>query len=292
VVLEGREGPVYAGIVEQSLVFTSDATRFAYVGKRNNKFVVNIDGKEQRGYDGIGRVRFSGDGRHVAYEATDGGKDFVVVDGQEGTRYHDIVDDTLTSSPNGSGVAYAYTQDDNTVVMIVDGRVFSPADEVLVGSPVFSPDGKSIAYGAFQDKRWFVIVNKMNTCASIGASALILTAWVTGAAERQSATPGTASLNAAVQDARRILEERQSQKYSSIGWRPKTFSEKEVTELGGRARDPCYAGPISSPASVAQRADRPRAEASSLYNVMVVNSGGFYFGPGFSEKIKPISLTP
>jgi hypothetical protein len=51
--------------------------------------LVVVDGVEGKPYEGISRGSpvFSPDGAHAAYTASEGGKQFIVVDGKEGKRY-------------------------------------------------------------------------------------------------------------------------------------------------------------------------------------------------------------
>jgi hypothetical protein len=60
-----------------------------------NKWFVVVDGQAGPGYDGIGDITFSLDGKHVAYGARRSkwlvSKWFVVVDGQTGPEYDGIV---------------------------------------------------------------------------------------------------------------------------------------------------------------------------------------------------------
>src|SRR3989338_7143686 len=66
--------------------------RVAYGAQVGNKWLVVVDGKEERQYDGIGQstLIFSPDGKRVAYGAQVGNKWLVVVDGKEGRQYDDL----------------------------------------------------------------------------------------------------------------------------------------------------------------------------------------------------------
>ncbi|MEW6416877.1 MAG: hypothetical protein AB1480_02010 [Nitrospirota bacterium] len=65
----------------------------AYIAKakEGDKWLVVVDGKEGKKYDGIGALIFSPDSKRVAYQAIEGDEWFVVVDGKEGKRYDMIV---------------------------------------------------------------------------------------------------------------------------------------------------------------------------------------------------------
>ena len=82
VVLDGVPGRPCDSVDEASLAFSPDGARLAYVARRQGgrAAVVVIDGNESLLYDDAGRPVFSGDARHVAYVASVGGREFVVLD--------------------------------------------------------------------------------------------------------------------------------------------------------------------------------------------------------------------
>jgi Tol biopolymer transport system component len=100
VVVDGVEGKEYGAIGRESLVFSPDSRRVAYVAGRGGKQLVVVDGVEGDEYGAIqarpvwptpgvlgGSLVFSPDSRHVAYLANRGDKQLVVVDGVEGKEY-------------------------------------------------------------------------------------------------------------------------------------------------------------------------------------------------------------
>jgi len=56
VVVDGKEGKEYDGIVAGSLKFSPDSKHLAYVAVRGEKRFVVVDGKEGKEYDGIGQA--------------------------------------------------------------------------------------------------------------------------------------------------------------------------------------------------------------------------------------------
>jgi len=80
----------------------------AFAGKRGSKWSWVIDGRQGAEYDRVVRGVFSPDSRHFAYYAycRDDNKCFLVVEGTEGFRYHDIADVQPFFSPNSQHVAY------------------------------------------------------------------------------------------------------------------------------------------------------------------------------------------
>jgi len=73
--------------------FSTDSKCLAYAAKLADKMFIVVDGKEGKQYDGIvkGALTFSTDGGHLAYAAAAGNRQFVVVDEKEGKQYDAIV---------------------------------------------------------------------------------------------------------------------------------------------------------------------------------------------------------
>ena len=86
------------------------------------QFVV-ADGKAGPEYEGVGPPYFSVDGKRLAYGATKGPcEKLVVVDGKEGAVYFMILGGNWFS-PDGKRVAYmAFKNDFKKSVVVVDGR--------------------------------------------------------------------------------------------------------------------------------------------------------------------------
>jgi len=74
-------------------VFSPDSRRVAYSAEMGEKCLVVVDGQAGPEYDDIleGSPVFSPDSSRVAYSARKGQKRFVVVDGQAGPEYDAIV---------------------------------------------------------------------------------------------------------------------------------------------------------------------------------------------------------
>jgi WD40 repeat protein len=86
VFLDGVEGKRYAEVLADSLCFSPDGGRVAYVAARRlGRYLVATDTGEGEEYDEIlqGSLAFSPDGKHVAYVARRGAKWVLVVDGVE-----------------------------------------------------------------------------------------------------------------------------------------------------------------------------------------------------------------
>ena len=104
-----------------SAIFSADGTQFAFImGPGSSPSAVVLNGKAQPTYSSISQLKFSPDGKHLAYVATkevdtttaDGTKRsvrefFVVNDGVEGPHYQEAAKiDQLTFSADGKHFAY------------------------------------------------------------------------------------------------------------------------------------------------------------------------------------------
>ena len=80
-----------------------DGKRMAHAAKKGKKWFLVVDGRDGTKYDGLVPVSqiFSPDGKCVAYIAMTGKKQFVVVDGREGSGYDMVVTNTLIFTPAG-----------------------------------------------------------------------------------------------------------------------------------------------------------------------------------------------
>jgi dipeptidyl aminopeptidase/acylaminoacyl peptidase len=145
------------GDASNSLVYSRDFQRVAYVARKGSKWVAVVDGVEGPEHDQIAveSLVFSPDGKRVAYRATRGGKftgkHLVVVDGVEGKEYgtlHGIVRTNLVFSPDGKRLAYIAPVSPTKVAVVVDGAEGQGYLEIQTDSLVFSPNGARLAYAA------------------------------------------------------------------------------------------------------------------------------------------------
>lgn len=146
-----------AGITEQ-IKFSPDGRRVAYVAQRGEKFLVVVDDKEGPEYDRIrvGAPDFSPDSRRVAYFAERGGKTFAVVDGKESKPFDSTSSNAPIFSPDSRHVIYLAGHGKQTHVVTDDVEIVQPE---YVGEPEFSKTGKRMAYVLAHKDQWQVVTD-------------------------------------------------------------------------------------------------------------------------------------
>jgi hypothetical protein len=112
----------------KSILPSHNCEHLAYIAERHNKRLVVVDGQEGREYDQIIGLNFSTNAHHLAYLAILGEYSVVVVDGVEGKPY------TIRGR-----VITKYGFDSEQYVLFGGG------------APIFSPDGQHLAYIAQHD---------------------------------------------------------------------------------------------------------------------------------------------
>lgn len=161
--VNGVPGKVYTQIQYGDTMFPAGDERVIYGasiidGSKTPARIV-VAGKEGKAYTQVkgDSVVFSSDKKSMAYVAGDGNKNFVVLDGVEGTHFDEIYD--LRFSPVGSRLAYGARR--GLEHFVVEGeREHGPYENIQPGSLVFRPDGKDLAWAAFgSDGNWHVCVN-------------------------------------------------------------------------------------------------------------------------------------
>ena len=102
--------------------------------------------------------RISQDRNHIAYVAEDDDKMVVIVDGKKGTRYDAILSGTPIVSPDGLSVAYA-ARKGNRWFVVSDGREGKRYDGISEHSVTFSQDEMHLAYAAKSGRVSFVVLD-------------------------------------------------------------------------------------------------------------------------------------
>ncbi len=161
VIVDGKETGVHDDVLEckegTSFLSSPNSKRIAYVATSGEKQLVVVDGVEGMKYDGIGynSLVFSADGNRVAYLAKRRSKWVVVVDGVVKDNEYDEMS-LPVFSPDGERVAHNAKRGSKLFV-VVDGLEGDEYD--ATGIPVFSPDGKRVAYQAEREGKIFVVVD-------------------------------------------------------------------------------------------------------------------------------------
>jgi hypothetical protein len=145
-------------------VLSTDNRHVAYVCSNNSGKFVITDKKQDFMYPDINidSLVFSPNGLRVAYLAKQFDYWFVIVDGKKfGTssrNYSEILTGSIVFSPDSKRVAYV-ARDNNQLYVIIDNTESGPFVEINIPTLVFSPDSKHLAYLAKEFSKWAVMVD-------------------------------------------------------------------------------------------------------------------------------------
>ena len=177
-VLDGKEGQPYEDIAPDSLKFSLDGGRYAFViglpftnslktetGKLWAPSRVVVDGRESRNYESVATrdLLFSPDGKHLAYLASlsqvlsSNHMDVVVRDGVDSQPYQGVLDGTPVFSLDSQHLAFA-AQRNGKWFVVLDAKESSPWDAVANNSVMFAPDSQRLIYRAKRGEDWFLMV--------------------------------------------------------------------------------------------------------------------------------------
>ena len=152
-----RDGARVGGEYEEawSLKFSPDGRSLAFVAKSGSKWSVIRDGSRVGGeYEGASFPVFSPDGRWLAFAAKSGGKWSVIRDGSRvSTEYDEI--GRFHFSPDGRSLAFA-AKSGRKWSVVRDG-VPGAGRYDLVWWLEFSPDGRSLAFAAKSGGKEFIV---------------------------------------------------------------------------------------------------------------------------------------
>ncbi|HSA60350.1 MAG TPA: hypothetical protein VLJ37_11775 [bacterium] len=154
VVLEKREGKPYDSVGRP--VFSPDGKEIAYDAVEGRRFLMIRNDRELADYNAMPGPAFSPVGGRLAYSAVnrDASRHFVVEEGLKGKEYDDV--GLLVWSRDGRHLAYRAREGDKEF-LVVDGREGSPCDKVLSLVPRFSDDGKLVGANVLKGREvWWV----------------------------------------------------------------------------------------------------------------------------------------
>jgi dipeptidyl aminopeptidase/acylaminoacyl peptidase len=140
---------------EAGLLASPDSRHVAFPSMRGGKWCVMLDGVSSKPYSKVAGLKFSPDGKRLAFVATRAPRqELVVVDGQEGKEYGMVDPQSLTFSPDSRCLAFTAGAPDSVQQRVVlDGQEGPEFEMMCGGGPgrvllFFSPDSKQLAYGA------------------------------------------------------------------------------------------------------------------------------------------------
>ena len=90
----------------------------AYAAQVGDKWLVVVDGEEGKYYEDVLNPVFSQDCERVAYAAHNDDNYFVVEDGIEGEKYAAVASDSIRFSPDSSRLAYVAGDGEKLFVVI------------------------------------------------------------------------------------------------------------------------------------------------------------------------------
>jgi dipeptidyl aminopeptidase/acylaminoacyl peptidase len=155
VVVDGTSGEAFDAVAEGTLRFSPDGKRVAYAAGREKQWCVVVDGKAGAWYPQIGQIAFSPDSKTIAYVARRPDEQMVVVGEKPQRAFDRVGDGTLVFSSGGRRLAYV-ARSGRASFVVVDGKRKPRFD--LVGCVTFAPDGRSPVYAALRDKKAFCVV--------------------------------------------------------------------------------------------------------------------------------------
>lgn len=148
VVLDGTPGPAFDDVRVETLVFSADGKRHAYVAVDGESEVVVVDGKpgapQPRG--ALGAPRFSADGTRVAWELKKP-EARIVVDGVPGPVFEAVTPPVF--APQGARMWHVGIRARRPLV-VVDGKEDPPMIDLAAPGPVWSADGQHLGYAAMK----------------------------------------------------------------------------------------------------------------------------------------------
>ena len=144
-IVDGKEGKAYAQVRGDSILFSPNKTAMAYVAGDGNKNFVVVDGKEGSAFDGVDDLRFSSKSV-LAYRARRGTEYFVVVGDKTWGPYADVKPKSLVFSPDGKVAAWAAFGADGNWQVLADGKPIDSGCDRVVSQLTFAPGASVPAY--------------------------------------------------------------------------------------------------------------------------------------------------
>ncbi|MDY0161865.1 hypothetical protein [Desulfobotulus sp.] len=153
--MDKEEGPHFESIRKGTPLFGPQGHIMVYVGFRQAKSHVWVNGKEKGIYDGADSFTFSPTGQHLAYRVEVKGQGQAVVSGDKQGPFFRMVDPESLVMAQDGGLAYVGMDPDRGAVLMVNGReagIFEGVRELR-----FSPEGH-FACAVKKDGLWHLFL--------------------------------------------------------------------------------------------------------------------------------------
>ena len=142
--IDGRESKWYDRVDYNSLTFSPDGSRVAFAANSKAGAKVVLDGIEGPSFSEVSHLVFNTDGSRFAYVGRLGLKHWLVLDGKKLGPYDDVLGNTFTFSPNGKRYACVVMRRGNYNVL--SDRVLGPKCDRVISRLVFDAKGEHLAY--------------------------------------------------------------------------------------------------------------------------------------------------
>ncbi len=156
VVVDGVRGEEFENVDRASLKFSPDGKRVAYKAYQNGKAVAVIDGVKSEEYAVVRGITFSPDGTQVVLEVGGANDAYLVLDGTKATETYDAILD-VAFNPEGKRLGFISRHSYRPCHAVIDGIPQEPFDKA--SALLFSPDGDRIAYHAELEGKKFVMID-------------------------------------------------------------------------------------------------------------------------------------
>ena len=158
VMIDGKEEPPVESVAKGTPLFNADGSRSAYIAYQNSSAWMVTDDKRHGPYDGVDQVVFSPDGRRLTWRAARKGRQLLVEDGRTVAEYQGIKDLQIFS-PDSRYLAFLGVEGDR-VQVVLNGRVIMK-DLKSASEITFSPDSKHLAFAIRKpDGLWYLAKDK------------------------------------------------------------------------------------------------------------------------------------
>lgn len=179
VVVDGVESEVFQAVGDQ-IRFSPDGKRVAYVVKKNGLYHVVENGVMGKGYDNISSNLgyYSPDSQTFIYGAQENGLWFIVNNAEEGHKYKIILLSESNYSHDSKTFAYLAINGAH-IYLVVDGREIDVYDDVDDVGPLFDSEGR-LYFAGIKNKKWDVLVGekKYQGFDKIGVHNSLVKRWV------------------------------------------------------------------------------------------------------------------